>query len=87
MEGIKILVLDRGFVLLARIMPHPTLAFHWRCEPARTIRVWGTTQGLTELVNGPTDKTVLDPPANESHPFRAVLRIIDVEEKSWKKYL
>jgi exosome complex RNA-binding protein Rrp4 len=29
-------------------------------KSARTIRQWGTTEGLAELVNGPTKETKLD---------------------------
>jgi hypothetical protein len=87
MEGIKILVLDRGFVKVGRVSSHPTLAFHWLLSPARTIRNWGTSNGLGELVKGPTDNTVLDLPTTSTIPFRAVIEIIDVDEREWKTYL
>ena len=86
-EGIKIMVLDRGFVKIALVKRHPELAFHWFLEKSRTIRVWGTSKGLAELVNGPTDSTVMDHLHSSTVPFRAVLDIIDVREEKWKKHL
>jgi hypothetical protein len=89
MKGYKILVLDRGFVVCGYIEPSSELAFHW-CFSGCTIRVWGTTEGLTELCDGPTNITKLDRKASEHIPFRAVLRVIDLTEegeKKWKKVL
>ena len=86
-EEIRILMLDRGHVLVGRVSLHPDLAFHWRVTSARTIRQWGTTRGLAQLVSGPTKDTVLDDPANETIGFRAVLRILDASADGWEKYL
>jgi hypothetical protein len=84
---IKILVLDRGHVLIGRIERHPDLAFHWRVSPSRIIRRWGTTQGLAELTDGPLTDTRLDAIGSEAIPFRAVLRILDVSESKWIQHL
>lgn len=84
-EGeIKIVVADRGFVYIGKL---PTLeqsdAFTViRC--AHNLRIWGTTKGLGELVNGPTSKTVLDKVGTVRIPNRAVISIIDVEQSKWK---
>ena len=85
-EQTKIMVLDRGFVIVGKVRMDE-LAYHWRISPGRTIRVWGTKNGLTELCAGPRKETVLDPIAHESVPFRAVLRIIDASEDGWRKTL
>ena len=82
-----IFVCDRGFVIVGRATIDPHLAFHWLLKPGRTIRRWGTTNGLTELKDGPTSNTVLDKPAIQHIPFRAVLNIIEVDQNKWKLYL
>jgi hypothetical protein len=94
MEGIKIVVLDRGFVKVGALEKHPDLAFHWRLR-GRTIRRWGTTEGHIELCDGPTKDTVLDSvpstkSATSAIPFRAVIEILDCTEEGeekWKKLL
>lgn len=87
MRGTFLFVLDRGFVVVGNAEVSTELAFTWKLSPGRTVRRWGTTHGLTELKNGPLRETVLDPPAVEYVPFRAVLRIIEVSEEKWKKHL
>lgn len=89
MDGeIKIGVLDRGFVVVGRWKLHTDLAYHWRISPCRIIRVWGTSNGLTELCAGPIrGKTILDPVSHETIPFRFVGRIIDASEEGWRKHL
>lgn len=94
MNGIKIIVLDRGFVKVGTLERHPELAFHWLLR-GRTIRRWGTTEGHIELCDGPTPNTVLDSvPSTKSAvstiPFRAVIEILnctEAGEKKWKKML
>lgn len=57
-EGdIKIVVLQRGWVYVGRFKRDGN-----KCKlyNAYNIRNWGTTEGLPELVNGPTDETKLD---------------------------
>src|SRR5262245_15148327 len=76
----RILVLDRGFVVIALVEKHPDRAFWLRCR-SRTIRVWGTTKGLAELVAGPTAATKLDGLVVEDIPMRAILREIHAEEE------
>ncbi len=83
---IKIVVVDRGFVyvgvILPRLTPH-TQDYVW-LQNAYNIRVWGTTKGLGELVNGPTSKTKLDKVGSIQIPLHAVISIIDVDQNSWK---
>jgi hypothetical protein len=87
MNGVRILVLDRGFVVVGRVSPHRELAFHWLVSPCRTIRVWGTTNGLSELQGGPLSGTVLDPPCVAEVPWRAVIKMMAVEEDKWLPHL
>jgi hypothetical protein len=47
------------------------------------LRVWGTTKGLGELVNGPLSGTKLDKVGILRIPNRAIISIIDVEQKAW----
>lgn len=86
-EGCKIVVMDRGFVVVGMVLKHPELAFHWRISPSRTVRRWGTTNGLAELANGPLANTILDPVCHRTVPFRAVLDILDAKEDKWRKHL
>ena len=84
LTGTAIVVLDRGFVYVGKV----TVEDDWcRIEQAKNIRVWGTTNGLGELVNGPTGKTVLDAVGSLRAPMRAVISIIDVNEEKWKSAL
>ena len=86
-KGTYIFVVDRGFVLVARAKLSTELAFHWDLECARVIQRWGTSQGLSQLVNGPLEVTVLQAKAEEFLPQRAILRIIKVEEEAWSPHL
>lgn len=86
MDGVYILVLDRGFVVVGTIEPHPTLVYHWLCR-GRTVRRWGTTDGLAQLCNGPQPDTVLDPICTRSIPWRSVIEMQHAEVKPWKTSL
>ena len=82
----RILVLDRGFVLIARCPDLASVALYLECTEVRCIRSWGTTEGLGQLVAGPTENTKFDAViAREVIPVRAILRVIDVEAGKWKK--
>jgi len=75
-----IVVLDRGFVYVGKV----TVDGDWcLIEKAQNIRVWGTTKGLGELVNGPTPNTRLDAVGNVRAPLRAVISIIDANGEKW----
>ena len=54
----RIIVADRGWVFVGSCEDHPDGSVTIR--GAKTIRRWGTTNGLAELANGPTSKTVVD---------------------------
>ena len=55
---IKIVVLQRGWVYVGYFTRDDGTGC--KLTNASNIRVWGTTKGLPELVNGPTKATVLD---------------------------
>lgn len=87
MEGrVFLFVLDRGFVVVGRSAIDTELAFHWRVR-GRTVRRWGTTDGLSQLCGGPTGETILDPVCWRRVPFRSVIEIIEVEEEKWTSHL
>lgn len=80
----RILVLDRGFVLVARCPDLLSVGLYLECTEVRCIRRWGTSDGLTQLVKGPLANTVFDPVApREVVPVRAILRVIDLEVSKW----
>jgi hypothetical protein len=80
-EGpIKIAVLDRGFVYVGGIKQENDF---FVITGAKNIRVWGTTQGLGELVNGPLKNTKLDNVGTVRVPSRALISLIDVNQEKW----
>ena len=84
LTGTAIVVLDRGFVYVGKV----TVEDDWCIiTNAKNIRVWGTTNGLGELVNGPTRTTKLDAVGNVRAPMRAVISIIDASDEKWKSAL
>ena len=88
-ESIRILVLDRGWVVVG-VCPHPSTVGMWLpVRGGRVIRRWGTTRGIEEIAaKGPLSNTVLDDPAVEqSVPVRAIIRVIEVEASKWAKHI
>jgi hypothetical protein len=69
----QIVVLDRGFVYVGKVQIVDQFV---NITEARNVRVWGTTNGLGELVNGPTKDTKLDQVGNVVAPLRAVVHFI-----------
>ena len=54
----------------------------------RTIREWGATKGLNQLVNGPTSNTILDAPAPiQDVAYHAIIAIIPVNAAAWETHL
>ena len=85
---VRIIVLDRGFVYACRC-PDPQQHALWLpYADRRTVRRWGTTAGLGELVGGPLADTVLDAlvPAGQV-PVRAILDVMEVEQDKWEPHL
>ncbi len=79
LPGTHIVVLDRGFVYIGKASFEGDIL---RIENARNIRVWGTTKGLGELVNGPTSKTVTDDVGTIIAPQRAIIHLIQCK-RDW----
>ena len=83
--GVKIVVLQRGWVAIGRYSQEGQ---DCKLTDAAIIRKWGTTKGLPELVSGPTKDTILD---KTDKPIRfhelTVVLSLDAEEAGWKKHL
>lgn len=71
--GQNIAVLYRGFVYVGQIKREGDFVL---IENARNIRVWGTTNGLGELRNGPLKDTKLDVCGTVKVPFHALQHLI-----------
>ena len=83
----KIVVLQRGWVMVGHVTVSETDPNIRIISRAQNIRIWGTSKGLGELVNGPTTSTKLDPSGTvEFHILTQVLAI-PVDEAAWKKHL
>jgi len=82
-DGIKIAVLDRGFVYIGYVTIEGDFLY---LHHAKNIRVWGTTKGIGELVSGPTKDTKLDSVGNITVPIRALISLIDVEQSKWNLF-
>lgn len=81
---VKLVVLQRGWNVVGR--------YHVDGEQvtitdAKVIRRWGTTKGLGELVDGPTDETVLDPAGTVRAHVLGVVLTIDADGDAWKVHL
>lgn len=79
--GVKIAVLDRGFVYIGRVSEEGDAVI---LRNAKNLRIWGTSKGLGELVNGPLSGTKLDDVGTVRVPKRALIHMIDVVESKWK---
>lgn len=77
----RIVILQRGWVMVGKFSQEGS-----QCclKDAFVIRKWGTTKGLGELaLNGPTDKTILDPiPETKFHEL-TVIATLQCEESKW----
>ena len=77
----KIVIADRGFVFVGHVEETSEFVII-RC--AKSIRRWGTTKGLGELVNGPLQNTILEQIGEIKVPARAVIGMISVDSAKWK---
>jgi hypothetical protein len=81
LQGFAIVVCDRGFVYVGDVVADDSFAV---VSGAKNIRYWGTERGLGQLaLEGPTDKTKLDPVGTVRIPSRAIINIIDTEAAKW----
>ena len=84
--GYRIVVLQRGWVVVGKFSQNGQ---DCQLDNAAIIRIWGTSKGLPEIVNGPiSGKTVLDksPQPIRFHELTIVLSL-DASEEGWKKNL
>ena len=80
---IQIVVAPHGWVFVGSVSAgNPTLKEGCRLQNSHCIRTWGTSRGLGELVNGPTEKTILDP-MGTMH-VKNVLFTVEVDQDAWK---
>jgi hypothetical protein len=83
-HGIQIAVLDRGFVYIGRVKTDKDWCY---ITDASCIRLWGTTKGLGELVNGPLTNTKLDKAGNVKVNIRSLIHLIACKEPAWNTKL
>ena len=82
--AIKIVVLERGWVVVG----HYQEDGDWITINGAVIRVWGTSKGLPELINGPKKETILDKASKPMKFLKAnTILIIDAEEDKWSEIL
>lgn len=62
MGQLKIVVMDRGHVLVGLVRPHSQEALSLLLDHAAVVRRWGTDHGLGQLAReGPLPNTILEP--------------------------
>lgn len=81
LRGKAIVVLDRGFVYVGDVEVDGDWCI---ITSAKNIRIWGTKNGLGELVTGPLPSTKMDTVGTVRAPLCAVISIIDVDGDKWK---
>jgi len=79
-HGIQIVVLDRGFIYVGRVKTDDRWCY---IQDASCVRIWGTTKGLGELVDGPLPKTKLDKAGVVRANIRSVIHLITCKEEKW----
>ena len=84
--GIKIVILQRGWVMIGRFEKEGT---ECKLHNASVIRVWGTTKGLGQLANeGKQKETILDKCYGlVQFDWLTVVAIIDCKEDIWANEL
>jgi len=81
---VRIVVLQRGWVVVGRYAEDGDEV---TVSNASVIRLWGTTRGLGELIDGPTSSTKLDPAGTVRAHRGAVVLTLDADGEAWKKHL
>jgi hypothetical protein len=82
---IKIVILQRGWCYVGRFERNGN---DCKLHNSYNIRVWGTTKGLPELVNGPTSSTKLDKCSGVvEFDWLTVIHTITVNQEQWKELL
>lgn len=73
--GKQIVVIDNGFVHVGDCTIEGEML---RIDNCQNIRLWGTTKGLGQLVNGPLKETKSDPSGVVLVPFKRVIFFMQV---------
>lgn len=82
---IKIVILQRGWIYVGRFERNGN---DCKLHNASCIRLWGTTKGLQELVNGVTSTTKLDKCEGlVEFDYLTVIHTINVNQEVWNKIL
>lgn len=82
----QIVILQRGWVVLGDVSYGPRSDI-LHIKNASIIRQWGTTKGIGQLaIQGPTDKTILDPAGTIIAPENSVIFRINVEKNPQGKF-
>lgn len=82
---IKIVVLQRGWVYIGRF---ERTGNDCKLHNAYNIRLWGTTKGLPELVNGATSSTKLDKCEGiVEFDWLTTIHTITCNAKAWEKLI
>lgn len=80
-HGLCLVIADRGWVWVGEVETDSGFAY---IKGARTVRRWGTTQGVGQLASqGPTSNTTLDAPADMKVRFGAVIALVPCEQSKW----
>ena len=84
-SDIKILVLQRGWVVVGRISREGSQVIF---SGGYVVRRWGTTAGIGQLAKeGPLEDTVLDPLDRGSCHELAIVAEIDCEVDKWSQHI
>ena len=82
--AVRIVVVQRGWVHVGDVQREGDEVVIRR---AKTLRRWGTTNGLGQLYSGPTKDTVMDEGGTiRLHPLMIVQQH-DVDETAWASHL
>ena len=80
-RDVRIAILQRGWVFVGVLSKKGTQYF---LDSALNIRLWGTTKGLGELVNGPLPTTKLDPVPQVEFHEQTVVAFLKCNANGWK---
>lgn len=83
-HGLQIIVADRGFVYIGEVTTDAEWVY---IKNASNIRVWGTTEGLGQLRNGPLSTTKLDKTGNLKLNRKALIALMEVKVDAWTSKL
>lgn len=85
---IKIIVIERGFVYVGRIEESdPFMADAITIHSARSLILWGSSQHLGELINGPLANTKLGAPCTVAVMTKQIIHTIEVNQDAWTKHI